>query len=123
MSLINETHDINLTSWVESANVDNCDFPIQNLPFAEFRRKGSDEAFRGGVAIGDQVIDLAKLSKLNVLTGDAKTAADAASEATLNTFMGLGKQYWSALRLALSKALRAGSEHQQALSDTLGCTV
>ncbi len=119
MSLINETHDINLTSWVESANVDNCDFPIQNLPFAEFRRKGSDEAFRGGVAIGDQVIDLAKLSKLNVLTGDAKTASDAASEATLNTFMGLGKQYWSALRLALSKALRAGSEHQQALSDTL----
>ncbi|MEH6731135.1 MAG: fumarylacetoacetase [Pseudoalteromonas distincta] len=119
MSLINETHDINLTSWVESANVDNCDFPIQNLPFAEFRRKGSDEAFRGGVAIGDQVIDLAKLSKLNVLTGDAKTAVDAASEATLNTFMGLGKQYWSALRLALSKALRAGSEHQQALSDTL----
>ncbi|MDC3213056.1 fumarylacetoacetase [Pseudoalteromonas distincta] len=119
MSLINETHDINLTSWVESANVDNCDFPIQNLPFAEFRREGSDEAFRGGVAIGDQVIDLAKLSKLNVLTGDAKTAADAASEATLNTFMGLGKQYWSALRFALSKALRAGSEHQQALSDTL----
>ncbi|CAM3044660.1 fumarylacetoacetase [Pseudoalteromonas distincta] len=119
MSLINETHDINLTSWVESANVDNCDFPIQNLPFAEFRRKGSDEAFRGGVAIGEQVIDLAKLSKLNVLTGDAKTAADAASEATLNTFMGLGEQYWSALRLALSKALRTGSEHQQALSDTL----
>ncbi|MBH0042683.1 MULTISPECIES: fumarylacetoacetase [unclassified Pseudoalteromonas] len=119
MSLINETHDINLTSWVESANVDNCDFPIQNLPFAEFRRKGSDEAFRGGVAIGDQVIDLAKLSKLNVLKGDAKTAADAASEATLNTFMGLGEQYWSALRLALSKALRAGSEHQQALSNTL----
>ncbi|MBH0049858.1 fumarylacetoacetase [Pseudoalteromonas sp. SWYJZ19] len=119
MSLINETHDINLTSWVESANVDNCDFPIQNLPFAEFRRKGSDEAFRGGVAIGDQVIDLAKLSKLDVLKGDAKTAADAASEATLNTFMGLGEQYWSALRLALSKALRAGSEHQQALSNTL----
>ncbi|GAB0110430.1 fumarylacetoacetase [Pseudoalteromonas distincta] len=119
MSLINETHDINLTSWVESANVVNCDFPIQNLPFAEFRRKGSDEAFRGGVAIGDQVIDLAKLSKLNIFTGDAKTAADAASEATLNTFMGLGKQYWSALRLALSKALRADSEQQHALNDTL----
>jgi fumarylacetoacetase len=119
MSLINETHDINLTSWVESANVDNCDFPIQNLPFAEFRRKGSDEAFRGGVAIGDQVIDLAKLSKLNILKGDTKTAVDAASETTLNTFMGLGDQYWSALRLALSKALQAGSEHQQALSDTL----
>ena len=32
-----------------------CDFPIQNLPFAVFRRAGSGEGFRGGVAIGDQV--------------------------------------------------------------------
>ena len=119
MSLINETHNINLTSWVESANVANCDFPIQNLPFAEFRLKGTNEAFRGGVAIGDQVIDLAQLSKLNILTGDAQIAADAASESTLNSFMSLGQQYWSALRLALSKALRVGSEHQQALSNTL----
>ena len=118
MSLINETHNINLTSWVESANVANCDFPIQNLPFAEFRLKGTNEAFRGGVAIGDQVIDLAQLSKLNILTGDAQIAADAASESTLNSFMSLGQQYWSALRLALSKALRVGSEHQQALSST-----
>ena len=119
MSLINETHNINLTSWVESANVANCDFPIQNLPFAEFRLKGTNEAFRGGVAIGDQVIDLAQLSKLNILTGDAQIAADAASESTLNSFMSLGQQYWSALRLALSKALRVGSEHQQTLSNTL----
>ncbi|WP_024612273.1 fumarylacetoacetase [Pseudoalteromonas sp. TB64] len=118
MSLINETHNINLTSWVESANVANCDFPIQNLPFAEFRLKGTNEAFRGGVAIGDQVIDLAQLSKLNILTGDAQIAADAASESTLNSFMSLGQQYWSALRLALSKALRVGSGHQQALSST-----
>ena len=101
MSQINETHDINLTSWVESANIKGCDFPIQNLPFAEFRTKNTNEEFRGGVAIGDQVIDLAKLSHLNIFTGDAKTALDAASESTLNTFMGLGEQYWSALRLSL----------------------
>ena len=119
MNLINETHDINLTSWVESANVENCDFPIQNLPFAEFRRKNSDEVFRGGVAIGDHVIDLAKLSQLAIFTGDAKLAVDAASESTLNKFMGMGQQYWSALRLALSKALREGSEHQKALTQTL----
>ena len=30
---INETHDPNLKSWVESANDPNTDFPIQNLPF------------------------------------------------------------------------------------------
>jgi len=119
MSQINETHDINLTSWVESANIKGCDFPIQNLPFAEFRPKNTNEEFRGGVAIGDQVIDLAKLSHLNIFTGDAKTALDAASESTLNTFMGLGEQYWSALRLALSKALREGAQQQKEMQSTL----
>ena len=119
MSQINETHDINLTSWVESANIKGCDFPIQNLPFAEFRTKNTNEKFRGGVAIGDQVIDLAKLSHLNIFTGDAKAALDAASESTLNTFMGLGEQYWSALRLALSKALREGAQQQKEMQSTL----
>ena len=58
MSHINETHDIQLKSWVSSANQAGTDFPIQNLPFAVFRRKNSNEEFRGGVAIGDQVLDL-----------------------------------------------------------------
>ena len=54
---INETHDPNLRSWVESANDPNTDFPIQNLPFCEFdhpRRKFSAP----GVIIGDYVLDL-----------------------------------------------------------------
>lgn len=119
MSLINETHDINLKSWVASANEANCDFPIQNLPFAEVRRKNSDEAFRGAVAIGDQVIDLAKVNELGLFSGDAQVAVKAASQATLNEFMGLGQQYWSALRLALSKALREGASEQTQLSEAL----
>jgi fumarylacetoacetase len=36
MTTINETHDPNLRSWVESANDPNTDFPIQNLPFGVF---------------------------------------------------------------------------------------
>ena len=119
MSLINETHDINLKSWVASANEANCDFPIQNLPFAEVRRKNSDEAFRGAVAIGDQVIDLAKVNELGLFSGDAQIAVKAASQAKLNEFMGLGQQYWSALRLALSKALREGASEQAQLSEAL----
>ena len=47
-----------LRSWVASANQAGCDFPIQNLPFGRFRPAGSGEAFRIGVAIGDQVLDL-----------------------------------------------------------------
>jgi hypothetical protein len=54
---LNETHDPALRSWVDSAQREGGDFPIQNLPFAVFRRAGTDESWRGGVAIGDQVVD------------------------------------------------------------------
>src|ERR1035437_2718487 len=56
---INETHDPNLRSWVESANDPKTDFPIQNLPFCEFdfdTDEGTDWAV--GIVIGDQVLDL-----------------------------------------------------------------
>ncbi|MEY2825582.1 MAG: fumarylacetoacetase, partial [Pseudomonadota bacterium] len=103
MSLLNETHDPKLSSWVTSANLPGTDFPIQNLPFAVFRRKESDEVFRGGVAIGDQVLDLAALSSKNILTGEAQQAALAASGSTLNPLMAMGHTAWSSLRLALSR--------------------
>ena len=37
--MINETHDQDLKSWIESANDPNTDFPIQNLPFCRFVMK------------------------------------------------------------------------------------
>jgi fumarylacetoacetase len=57
----NLTHDADLRSWVDSANQPGCDFPIQNLPFGVFRRRDSLEAFRGGVAIGNQILDLGEV--------------------------------------------------------------
>lgn len=111
---LNETHDPDLTSWVESANAAT-DHSIQNLPFAEFRRRGSDESFRGGVAIGDQIVDLAALSQADLVSGAAQRAAQACAQPTLNEFMSMGKESWSALRLALSQMLRAGSEARSAL--------
>ena len=109
---LNETHDPKLTSFVASANDGVTDFPIQNLPFAVFRRIGSKETFRGGVAIGDQVADLAALARAKVLTADTAEACAAAAESTLNRFMSLGAPAWSALRLALSRALRTGAPHE-----------
>jgi fumarylacetoacetase len=53
---MDSTHDPNLTSWVESANRPNSDFPIQNLPYATFRKRG-EERTRVGVAIGDMLLD------------------------------------------------------------------
>jgi fumarylacetoacetase len=88
---MDSTHDPELKSWVESANEPGCDFPIQNLPFGVFRRKGSKEAPRGGVAIGDQVFDLAALG---LKTGP-----------TLNGLAAAGRPAWRKLRKELSRVL------------------
>lgn len=119
MIQLNETHDPALTSWVESANDVRCDFPIQNLPFAIFRRRGMQQAWRGGVAIGDQIVDMAAAVKAGVFTGDALPAAEAAAESTLNRLMGLGPLPLSQLRAALSKALRTGAEQKADLETCL----
>ncbi|HKP70978.1 MAG TPA: fumarylacetoacetase [Pyrinomonadaceae bacterium] len=63
---INETHDPNLKSWVESANDPKTDFPIQNLPYCHYRLKPEDGYYHGAV-IGDQVIDLSELFALETI--------------------------------------------------------
>ena len=103
---LNHTHDASARSWLASANEPGCDFPIQNLPFGVFRRRGADEPFRGGVAIGDQVIDLAAVSASGVLDGLAADAARAAAQPALNGLMAMGPAAWRALRHALFAALR-----------------
>lgn len=117
---LNETHELGLVSWLESANSSSTDFPIQNLPIAEFKVKGSDQDFRGGIAIGDQIVDLKALAQKGTFSGLVQTALVACSKGELNEFMGMGQEAWSALRLALSKALREGSELQ---ADIEACLV
>ncbi|HSY04591.1 MAG TPA: fumarylacetoacetase [Steroidobacteraceae bacterium] len=109
MSALNATHDPALQSWVGSANLPGTDFPLQNLPFAAFRRGGSSDSFRGGVAIGDQVLDLGALHQLGVLEGLAAQALAACAQPTLNEFMGQGPDASGALRAALSAALRTAA--------------
>lgn len=113
---LNETHAPDLRSWLESANVPRADFPIQNLPFGIFRRSGTAESFRVGVAIGDQILDLDACRANGLLSGPA---AEACGESSLNALMGLGAAEWSALRLAVSRLLRAGSEPQEAVQSAL----
>jgi fumarylacetoacetase len=120
MDAINETHDAALRSWVESANAAGIDFPVQNLPFGVFRRKGSNEPFRGGVAIGAEILDLAMAHKAGAFSGEAAAAAANCAGSALNAFMAMGPSAWSALRLALSRALRRGASHADRLR---GCLV
>ncbi|MBS0400331.1 MAG: fumarylacetoacetase, partial [Proteobacteria bacterium] len=64
---LNATHDPAARSWVDSANAPGADFPIQNLPFGVFRRAGTSETWRGGVAIGEFVLDLQLLLATGLL--------------------------------------------------------
>jgi fumarylacetoacetase len=103
MSLtVNETHDPSRRSFVESANVHGCDFPIQNLPFGVFR-PAPEQPPRVGVAIGDQILDVAAGGAS--FHGLAADAARSCARPCLNDLMALGPTAWSALRLALSRAL------------------
>ncbi|MFZ6754207.1 fumarylacetoacetase [Undibacterium sp. Dicai25W] len=120
---LNETHDINLRSWVASANNAETDFPIQNLPYGMFRRQGSNQTFRIGVAIGDQILDLAAAHAVHAFAGYTELQGGhftaAVNGQNLNGMMGLGAPVWSALRLALSRVLREGSSQQGTLQACL----
>ncbi len=117
---LNETHHPELRSWVASANLASTDFPIQNLPFGVFRRAGSSEAFRIGVAIGDQILDLPQAHGLGAFAElESKHFDQAILSHQLNALMDLGHETWSELRHALSQALREGSSQQDTLQATL----
>jgi fumarylacetoacetase len=108
-SALDSTHDPGLRSWVESANRPGCDFPIQNLPIAVFRRAGGGENFRCGVAIGDCVLDLGALDMLVPFGGLGAEALAACGEPSLHRLMALGRDARVALRRGLSECLREGS--------------
>lgn len=120
MYSINETHAPGLESWVTSANAKDNDFPIQNLPHAVFRVNGSDESLRGGVAIGDMILDMQRVCSAGVFVGQVQETALKAAGSTLNSLMAAGHQEWHGLRNALSNALRIGSAVQPVLA---GCLV
>ena len=103
---LNETHDPALTSWVPSANAAGGDFPIQNLPFGVFRRAGTGEGARVGVAIGDAILDVRAAREAGAFEGVALDAALLCDEPTLAPLMALSPVSWSALRLQLSRLLR-----------------
>src|SRR6185312_12926109 len=90
---------------VESAHIPGCEFPIQNLPFGIFKRRGQKEPARGGVAIGDQILDLAALG---IRTGP-----------TLNGLAAMGRKAARKLRRELSRALSVKTKQKKRLQKYL----
>src|SRR5262249_53971794 len=115
---INETHDPNLRSWVESANDPNADFPIQNLPFCLFRpprlaRRRNEGLPRLGVAIGDRVFDVYEAFKEGLFDAAAERTNELHMLSSLNFLMGLDKEQWSELRGRTSELLKANNTEIQ----------
>ena len=97
---LERTLDPGLRSWVASANAPDTDFPIQNLPFGRFRRPGEEEgAWRIGVAIGDQVLDL---ERAGLVAGN-----------DMGRLMGQDTAARQALRCAISRGLAEGSAKRE----------
>ena len=116
MTTIDQTHDLKRKSWVASAN-GHADFPIQNLPFGVYSASGG--APRGGVAIGDSILDLKAALEAGLFQGEARRAAEAASAGTLNGFLALGAAARQALRARLSEILTEGSKDRGAAEKAL----
>ncbi len=105
-----------LRSWVASANQPDVDFPLENLPFGVFRRAGTTESPRVGVAIGDAILDIAACHAAQLL-GEAPLVAKAAhacAAPSLNALMACGTAPRRALRDALIALLADSAPvHQQ----------
>ena len=120
MAQLNVTHDPTRRSWIESANIPNHDFPLQNLPLGVFSAHG--KSLRAGIAIGDQVLDITAANRAGLFTGLAEKAAQAVADGSLNALMALGPSASSALRLQVFELLAVGgaaSVRAQAHADQL----
>jgi fumarylacetoacetase len=114
---LDATHDPERQSWVASAN-GHADFPIQNLPLGVFTPPGGAVA-RGGVAIGDLILDLAAAHRANLLAGEAARAAALAAHGRLNGLMDVGAEPRRALRARVCDLLTDGAPERDAVEPLL----
>jgi len=107
--MIDHTHDPLLQSWVPSAR-GHADFPIQNLPLGMFGPLAGSP--RGGIAIGDMILDLRAVHEEGLLDEEAQSAAHACIGPSLNPLLALGAAPRRALRDAVSALLQEGSDER-----------
>ena len=116
---VNQTHDPALRSWVESANQSDTDFPLQNLPFGVFQPQNGPYAPRIGVAIGDQILDLALCCQAGALADLPLSLLEACQALTLNPLMALGSGAAHQLRTRLQKLLQADQSFSASIEKML----
>lgn len=102
------------TSWVESANMAETDFPLNNLPYGVFSTNSLEA--RCGVAIGDQILDMQALEEVGLVSLDDLAVFDVPY---WNDVMELGPAAWLALRERLTELLAADAPEQATVAPHL----
>ncbi|MHC5024896.1 MAG: fumarylacetoacetase, partial [Planctomycetota bacterium] len=100
-----DTHDPSRQTWVESARIAGTDFPIQNLPYGVFSRRGTGEPARIGVAIGDRVLDVRGCIEEQILPDLPPETACALCAESLNDLLAQGRESWAAARRSIGHLL------------------
>ncbi|MBO9428905.1 fumarylacetoacetase [Sulfitobacter sp. R18_1] len=103
-----------MTSWVESANSATTDFPLNNLPYGVFSTNQLEA--RCGVAIGDQIVDMAALEEEGLIALAEEPVFDVPY---WNDVMDLGPTAWASLRSRLIELLSADAPDQAAVAPHL----
>lgn len=93
-----------MKSWVESANSAETQFPLNNLPYGVFSRKGT-MAKRRGIAIGDMILDVGLAAADGLLPAFDLAQGDP----EWNGFMELGPKIWADFRTAVTRFLSHGA--------------
>jgi fumarylacetoacetase len=109
-----------MKSWVESANLPNCDFPLENLPYGVFRH---EDQTRIGIAIGDQVLDLRNCARSGLLDPLPPETTAACSRDCLNELMSLGPAVWSPLRHEVTTLLASEIADPQIQAQVNRCLI
>ncbi|WP_338833909.1 fumarylacetoacetate hydrolase family protein [Bradyrhizobium septentrionale] len=118
-NLLDETHDPARRSFVETANGNETDFPIQNLPLGIFSTAAEPQP-RVGTAIGDRVFDLKRALGSDEDLGESIRRA--LQDSTFNALFSLGPAATRVVRRRAAELLGQGSaanEIRRRASDVL----
>lgn len=93
-----------LLSWVDSANLSDCPFPLNNLPCCVFAT--GDDTRHCAMPIGDRLLNLASLESAGHIVLDGGPLLNGPN---WNRFMAAGPAVWATLRAQIQRLLATGA--------------
>ncbi len=89
---LNETHDPDLASWMESANAPDTDFPDPEPAVRRVPAERAASPFAVGVAIGDQILDIAAAQTARRVFRAGRSRRDGLRRAEAQCVHGAGRR-------------------------------